>query len=72
MPKRVSQGGRPSKGHRIVMLSRVSPTLADAVRAKAEQLDLSYSDVIANILADHFGHPPVATPQADDQMKLTA
>jgi len=54
------------------MMSRVSPGVADAVRDKAEELDLSYSDVIANILASHFGHPPVATPQADDQMKLTA
>jgi len=54
------------------MMSRVSPAVADAVRDKAEELDLSYSDVIANILSTHFGHPPVATPQADDQMKLTA
>jgi len=72
MPKRVPGRGRPHKGNRVPMMSRVSPAVADAVRDKAEELDLSYSDVIANILATHFGHPPVATPQADDQMKLTA
>jgi len=73
MPKRVSQGGgRPSKGERVRVMSRVAPGVAEALRSEAERLDLSYSDVIANALAAHYGHPPLVTPSEDDQMKLTA
>ncbi len=72
MPRRVSQGGRPSKGARIAMISRVAPAVAEAVRNEAERLDLSYNDLIANILADRYGLPPVSKPAESDQMKLTA
>ena len=64
--------GRPSKGDRKVMYSRVPRVIAEKVEAEAERLDLAYSDVIANALARYFGLPPVATPPADNQMKLTA
>jgi len=54
------------------MISRVAPAVADAVRNEAEQLDLSYNDLIANILADRYGLPPVPKPTETDQMRLTA
>ncbi len=73
MPKRVSHGGgRPSKGERVRVMSRVAPGVAEALRSEAERLDLSYSDVIANALAAHYGHPPLVASSEDDQMKLTA
>jgi hypothetical protein len=53
-------------------MSRVAPGVAEALRNEAERLDLSYSDVIANALAAHYGHPPLVTPSEDDQMRLTA
>jgi len=73
MPNRVSQGGgRPSKGERVRMLSRVPTPVAEAVRAEAERLNLGWSDVIANALADRYGLPQVAVPETNDQMRLTA
>jgi hypothetical protein len=54
------------------MVSRVAPAVAEAVRTDAERLDLSYSDVMANILAAHYGMPPMAAPATENQMKLTA
>ncbi len=55
------------------MMTAVAPTVSEAIRAEAERLDLSYSDVMANVLAAHYGYPPMATPAAQsDQMKLTA
>ncbi len=54
------------------MISRVAPAVAEAVRNEAERLDLSYNDLIANILADRYGLPPVPNPAESDQMKLTA
>jgi len=46
--------------------------LAEAVRAEAERLDLSYSDYIANVLAAAHGFPPIAEPKDATQMQLTA
>jgi len=54
------------------LATRVSVELAEAVRAEAERLDLSYSDIMANILAAHYGHPPIAVPQSENQMRLSA
>lgn len=57
------------------MTTRLPPTLADAVRAYADRHDLSYSDAIANVLAEHFGAPPVApvAPVKDEsQLQMTA
>jgi len=73
MANRVNQGGgRPSKGERVRMMSRLSPAAAEAVRTEAELLNIAWGDVIANIVAAHFGLPPMATPKAAAQMKLTA
>ena len=44
----------------------------ERLRDDAEQLDLSYSEVLANVLAAHYGFPPVANPRNEDLMKLSA
>ncbi len=72
MQRRPAQGGRPSKGRRAPLLTRPPAALAEAVRAEAERLDMTYSDYIANVLAEKHGFPPVARPHDGDQMKLTA
>lgn len=64
--------GRPSKGDRKVMYSRVPRPIAELVEAEAERLDLAYSDVIANALAVYYGLPLVAPPKDENQMKLSA
>ena len=73
MPREKTPGsGRKGKGPREVLATRVSPELARRLRDEAEQLDLSYSEVLANVLAAHYGLPPVAVPKPQEQMKLTA
>ncbi len=72
MARRPATGGRPSKGNREPLLTRAPPALAQAVRDEADRLGLSYSEYIANVLADKHGFPPVAEPKNDAQMKLTA
>ena len=72
MPRRPAQGGRPSKGERVQLLTRTPVELARAVRTEAERLDLSYSDYIANILAAAHGLPPVVVPKDEAQMQMTA
>ncbi|MGZ4524769.1 MAG: hypothetical protein ACXVXO_15380 [Mycobacteriaceae bacterium] len=72
MSRHTAQGGRPSKGDRAPLLTRPPIELAQAVRAEAERLDLSYSDYIANILAAAHGFPPVVGPKDSKQMQLIA
>lgn len=67
-----SRIGRPSKGDRKVMYSRVPAEIAALVEAEAQEQALPYSDVIANALAAHFGRPPVAVPRHPDQLQMTA
>lgn len=63
--------GRPSKGPRDVFLTRLPPAHASAVRTRAEELDLSYSECIADLLAEAFGLPLVSTMTRDrDQEEL--
>ncbi len=64
--------GRKSKGPREVYATRVAPELGRLLREEAERLDLAYSEVLANVLAAHYGLPPVTIPKNEAQMKLTA
>lgn len=72
MTRRPATGGRPSKGNREPLLTRAPADLAQVVRDEAERLGLSYSEYIANVLADKHGFPHIAQPKNDAQMKLTA
>src|SRR5690554_3805999 len=56
--------GRPSKGTRTVLYARTSAAVAARVREEAAALGIPMSDLIAHILAEHFGLPMVA-PNAD-------
>ena len=74
---RTPGSGRRSKGDRDVMTTRLPTELADLVRADAENYeDASYSELIANAVAEKYGHPPVATfARRDDHqiaMQMTA
>jgi len=60
MTNRVSRTGRPSKGDRVVIYSRPSREVAERIEREAAATGLPMSDVVANILAEHFGLPRVA------------
>ena len=72
MRQRTPGSGRRSKGSRHIFTTRIPTPLASQLRADAERLELSYSDFIANVVAEKYGLPPVAEPKGKDQMKLTA
>ena len=67
---RVPRGGRPSKGKRIPLMSRVPESLAEVVGEEAEKAGLTLSDYIASVLAEkhdvklpaHF-HPRTSPDQ---------
>lgn len=72
MRQRPEGSGRRSKGPRDVFTTRIPTPLADKLRADAQRQDLSYSDFLANVVAEKYGHDLVAAAKDTDQMKLTA
>ena len=72
MRQRPPGSGRKSKGPRDVFTTRLPTALGDLVRADAERVDLSYSDYMANLVAEKYGFPLVAEPKNEDHMKLSA
>ncbi len=52
--------------------TRIPAQIAEALRAYADEADLSYSEAVANAVAEKFGFPPVASPPVADQQKLIA
>ncbi len=62
--------GRPSKGDRTVLWSRVPTEVADAVKAEAARRGLPYGDVAAEILSAHFGVDYAPTRTSRDQEAL--
>lgn len=50
----------------MAFMTRLPEPLADALRSEADHLDLSYSEVIGNIVAERYGFPPVGTPGPDE------
>lgn len=55
--------GRPSKGDRDVLYTRVPRAVGDAIRALSDQTGMAISDVIAALAAESLGMPEMA-PQA--------
>lgn len=51
----VARGGRPSKGERRALMSRVPVEVADRVLREAEELDVSCSELIAHLLGARYG-----------------
>lgn len=70
MAKREARGGRPSKGPRDLMVTRLSIADGEQVRALAAELDWSYSDTLAALVRIGLSHreelPPAASnPQGE-------
>jgi len=66
------QSGRPSKGDRWPVMTRLPVALEPLVRERAEDEDLSFSEVIANAVAAYFGQPVVAGPRRLPDERLIA
>jgi hypothetical protein len=62
--------GRPSKGDRTVLWSRVPTKVAEAIKAEAAQRGLPYGDVAAEILSGHYGEDYAPTRPSRDQEAL--
>jgi len=57
MPKRASNnGGRPSKGPRDAMLTRLHPEVGRRVRELAETKDWTYSDTLEALICIGLEH----------------
>ena len=52
-----SRGGRPDKGDRRQLASRMPVAVADAIEARADALGMYVSDYVAAVLAAHVGLP---------------
>lgn len=62
--------GRPSKGPRDAIMTKPHIELGALVRQVSEETGQSKGDVIATILADHFGRPELAPPLEQTQEAL--
>ena len=61
--------GRPSKGDRDAFMTKPARPVGDAIRHNAEELDMTYGDYIAAILARELGMPEYAPlpPHSNDE-----
>lgn len=72
MPKREAHGGRPSKGARDTMVTRLPANEGAAVRQLAVDLDWSYSDTLAALIRLGMQHREqlLITSTSHDQEEL--
>ena len=68
----MARTGRPSKGDRDVLYTRVPRPVGDAIRALSEQTGMAISDVIAALAAKSLGMPEWAPqpPHPYDEQEL--
>ncbi len=62
-PRGQTSVGRPSKGDRWLVSTRLPVAMAEEFRHLAEVQDLSYSELLANIVAEHLGHAKITQPR---------
>ncbi|MCF7547283.1 hypothetical protein [Pseudonocardia sp. WMMC193] len=75
MAKREARGGRPSKGPRDLMVTRLSLTDGKRVRDLADSLEWTYSDTLAYLVQIAFSHPEALPtplpPPVQEELPLT-
>lgn len=73
MARHLPGPGRPSKGDRWPVYVRLPRHVADRVRADADRLDISYSELMASVAAQHYGLPlEVPRVALEDELPLSA
>lgn len=70
MAKRVAQGGRPGKGPRDTMITRLPVEVGQDVRQLAVEKDWSYSDTLAALIAIGLRHPHELPAGSAEQEEL--
>jgi len=70
--ERMARTGRPSKGDRDVLYTRVPRPVGDAIREISEQTGMAISDVVAALAARSLGMTDLAPqpPRSFDQQEL--
>lgn len=73
MAKRRPGPGRPSKGHRELMATRLPHDVSGDVKALAEARDWSYSETLAELVAIGLRHLDelLPVPTAQEELPLT-
>jgi len=73
MAERRPGPGRPSKGERWPVHTRLPQHVADLFKAEADRRDVAYSELLASLAAAHYGVPLKPTGREDDEgLLLTA
>jgi len=72
MARQRNAGGRPHKGDRKLFSTRLPQDLAARMSAEADELDLTYSDYLANLVAEHFGRGLLVAPAPQLEERLIA
>lgn len=67
-----SRGGRPSKGERHAFMSRVPINAAVQLMEEADELDVTYSELIAHIVGQRYGIEIQLNPARDRGQKEIA
>lgn len=66
---RTTYGGRKSKGVRELLGTRPAQPLAEAARARADELDMTVSDYLATLIAEDLDMLQYA-PQRNDPSRV--
>jgi hypothetical protein len=61
--------GRPSKGDRVVVYTRVPRPVGDAIRAISDKTGMAMSDVVAALAAKGLGMPEYAPEHVPDEQQ---
>jgi hypothetical protein len=72
MARQRNAGGRPHKGDRKLFSTRLPQDLAELMSAEADEFDLTYSDYLANLVAEHFGRGLLVAPAPQLEERLIA
>ena len=62
--------GRPSKGERRLIASRVPEQVADAIYNAADEQGITISEYVADLLSVAHGYPPTSKPAHKNQEAL--
>ena len=61
MAEKRGTGGRPSKGERRALITRVRPELHEEIQNRADAAEMSISDYLGRLLAEHVASEPAPT-----------
>jgi len=72
MLQKRAKGGRPSKGERHTVTTRVPVAHAEELFSRADALGISLSEYLAGVVARDLEHPPPTSATQQEAMKISA